>query len=137
MHQLARDALEKYGRWYEHYQKTGPRSAESDEGLEAMYTNIKMLQEAFALESSIRQVIFGRESSIIVYWNFSDEDLTKDNVVVELSPWGPLAAVYPYGATPPAVLHAVETALERLGLYTLSEDEIDELYELGVFTQFF
>ena len=73
----------------------------------------------------VKKVYFGAGNSLTVVWG----ETLKLSITIELSLFGRLAAVFPYGAPPEELLTAIENCLISTSLIKLSEKEIVELQE--------
>lgn len=74
----------------------------------------------------------GKPNTLVIEWG----DLEAE-IVIELSLFGNLATVFAYGAVPPGALRKIDEAIAGCGLLRLTDDEIDQLQEMGVLYHIF
>lgn len=81
---------------------------------------IDTLQE----NSFVKRVYPGSTGSIIVEW---DDDEAHHNIIIELSLYGPIAAIFIYGEPPKELLIYIAKAIIDMNLLQLNSEEVAEL----------
>jgi hypothetical protein len=94
-----------------------------------------MLRLTRCIESSglVRELSFGSPGSIHTS-GYSD---SKHSIVVEISLYGPLAAVFEYGLVPAELKEHIESCIQSLEIVRLTDSERNELESTNQFLEIF
>ena len=98
----------------------GKESAQQREQLERYFD---ALTDCLRSAADVSEAYAGTDSMIIVRWDADD----KHQVIIELSPYGPLVAVFVYGPVPPRLRGDVDRCVAATGLIHVSDEELDAL----------
>lgn len=99
---------------------------------------VEMQQHRDQLQSCLypvldaRDIYVGKPNSLVIEWGDMEAE-----VVIELSLFGDLAAVFMYGDVPRSALRRIDEHLAACGLLRITDDEIEELQDMGVLYHIF
>jgi len=103
-----------------------PQSDEDQGNLDRRSQYLLQLLACTKIFSALIDVYGSTASSITIEW---DNSQTQHNITVELTLYGPLAAIFVYGSPPDGLFEYVENCLKSIGLISLTKEEIKELEE--------
>jgi hypothetical protein len=143
MHRAILDALEEAQRFREQSEHQTPHpdlqqplvpgrdysytlSAEARQRLDRMHTRWSQVAACLQVYRDTLDFYPGSPSDFFITWSSA-----QDQVVVELSWFGNLAAVFTYGIVPAQILATVTICLNQLGLSVLQQEDIQELEQNG------
>jgi hypothetical protein len=107
-------------------------SAEARQRLDRMQTRWSQVAACLQAYRDVLEFYPGSPSNFFITWGS-----TQDEIVVELSWFGNLAAIFTYGTVPAQILATVTACLEQLGLSVLRQEDIQELEQNGVWQVIF
>ena len=110
-----------------------PLSQERNKKLDQVIANLDRLKACIERSLGISSVYIGTSTSLEVYVDSS----TKNQVVIEFTVEGPLAATFVYGSVSRDTLQSIYQCIHACGLIQLSDDEIRELEQNGNYHQLF
>src|SRR6266487_634596 len=110
-----------------------PLSQERNKKLDQVIANLDRLKAYIERSLGISSVYIGTSTSLEVYVDSS----TKNQVVIEFTVEGPLAATFVYGSVSRDTLQSIYQCIHACGLIQLSDDEIRELEQNGNYHQLF
>ncbi len=100
--------------------------------LEQIYQKLKRLKSCLQLSLDTALIDLGTSTSLEIQWAVS-----KSQVVIELSLYGPLATVFEYGEIPESALQHIDKCLRANDLTRLSDEEKEQLENQGVYHELF
>ncbi len=108
-------------------------TSEKKENLDKAEQYYHKLVACLKASSDFTHIYPGGTTFLELHW----DDNPQEQVIIELSLYGPLAAVFVYGTIPEKYLQDVHSCLDSCGLVSLTKDEIGELEERGAYHSLF
>lgn len=126
--------------WALHFQEENPEGSYEAQAQELVDKNEKLLDVTRekltnCLYSRSTHVLFSIRSStsIAVFMDQAPEH----QVIIEITPYGSLCAVFSYGFMVNQLLHWVESCIQECHLIQLTQDEIEELQRTSQYYHLF
>lgn len=127
------DAVEKSNslmEWALHFQEENPEGSYETQAQELVDKNEKLLD---VTQKKLTNCLYGRSTHILFSVRSSNsiavftDQASENQVVIEITPYGPLCAVFSYGSIANQLLQWVESCVQECHLIQLTQDEIEEL----------
>ena len=115
-------------------QKSSLRSPEAQGNMDTLHSYFDKLTACLKASPQVIDVYAGTATATNIHW---DDDRLHHVVVIELTPYGPLAALFAYGPADEGLLEHIDSCIEGAGLLKLTEHEIKQLQEQNAYYELF